>query len=110
MGTTRIGIHEAKSRLSEYLDRAAHRGERIVVERRGQPVAALVGLDDLRRLEGPDSAQPPDGEERYAAFRRAMEAAGLITWPAGRPVQPGDYAPVEVEGQPLSEQILDERR
>ena len=35
-----VNIHEAKARLSEYLE-AAERGERIVICKRNQPVAEL---------------------------------------------------------------------
>jgi prevent-host-death family protein len=38
---TAIGVAEAKRRFSELLDRVAD-GERIVVERRGQPAVVLV--------------------------------------------------------------------
>jgi prevent-host-death family protein len=38
---TRVGMHEAKTRLSE-LVRLAEEGEEVVIERRGTPVARLV--------------------------------------------------------------------
>ncbi len=55
----RIGASEAKAHFSELLARAAFAGERFLVERRGKPVAALVGLEDLRRLEGEDGEVGP---------------------------------------------------
>ncbi|MEA3440296.1 MAG: type II toxin-antitoxin system Phd/YefM family antitoxin [Chloroflexota bacterium] len=45
-----INISEAKSHFSEYLSRAAN-GERFVIHRRDRPVAALVNVDELQRLE-----------------------------------------------------------
>lgn len=45
-----ISIGETKSHLSELVSRAAA-GERFVIERRGRPIAALVGADVLERLE-----------------------------------------------------------
>ena len=45
-----ISVGETKSHLSEFVSRAAA-GERFVIERRGRPVAALVGADTLERLE-----------------------------------------------------------
>lgn len=43
-------VAELKARLSEYVSLSASRGERIVITRRGKPVAALVGLEDLQTL------------------------------------------------------------
>lgn len=47
-----LSVAEAKRRFSDVLGAVKHRGERVVVERRGRPVAAIVPLDDLARLEG----------------------------------------------------------
>ena len=47
-----VGVAEAKAKLSELLGRVLHRGERVVIRRRGKPVAALVPMDDLERMEG----------------------------------------------------------
>ena len=40
----RVGTHEAKTHLSEYLNRVAYAGERVLVERHGKPLAALVSV------------------------------------------------------------------
>lgn len=50
----RIGASEAKAHFSELLARAGFSGERFLVERRGKPLAALVGAEDLKRLEEGD--------------------------------------------------------
>ena len=42
---------EAKAHLSELMARVGYGGERFVIERRGRPLAALVGVEDLERLE-----------------------------------------------------------
>ena len=59
-----IGVAEAKRRFSELLARAAFAGERFLIERRGKPLAALVGLDDLLRLEsqGAKAELEPESE------------------------------------------------
>jgi len=46
-----IGVAEAKRRFSELLARVAFGGERFIIRRRGKPLAALVGLEDLRLIE-----------------------------------------------------------
>lgn len=63
---------EVKARLSEFVSRVLMRGDRVVVARRGRPVAALVGLDDLRRLEALDAERAalplPERHPVMAAF------------------------------------------
>jgi prevent-host-death family protein len=49
-------VAEAKNRCSEVLRRAEYGGERVIVERHGKPVAAIVSTDDLRRLEAAEDA------------------------------------------------------
>jgi prevent-host-death family protein len=108
-----VGTHEAKTHLSEYLNRVAYRGERIIVERHGKPVAALVSVRDLRRLEDLDRAAPESNDEaaREARFRQLVEEAGLsVHWPTGRPVERRERRLIHVEGEPISEQIIRERR
>ena len=46
-----VSVKEAKAGLSEYLNRAAYGHKRIVIASRGKAKAALVSIDDLRRLE-----------------------------------------------------------
>jgi prevent-host-death family protein len=45
-----VSISEVKSRLSDYLSRAAA-GERFLIERRERPLAALISFSELERLE-----------------------------------------------------------
>ncbi len=54
--TTTLNTAEIKARLSELISRVNLRRERLVVTRRGKPVAALVSIDDLHRLEALDAA------------------------------------------------------
>jgi len=42
---------EARSRLSRLISRAEFSGDRTVLTRHGEPVAALVSLDDLKALQ-----------------------------------------------------------
>ena len=48
----KVKVTEAKARLSALMARAGYGGERFLIERRGRPLAALVGVGDLKRLEG----------------------------------------------------------
>jgi prevent-host-death family protein len=60
--TKRISAAEAKARLSDLMARVAYGGEHYVIERRGKPLAALVSVDDLERLQqGRTTAARPQG-------------------------------------------------
>ena len=47
----KLSIANARNNLADALNRAAYGGERVVLERRGKPVAALVSMEDLELLE-----------------------------------------------------------
>lgn len=44
-------VVDVRNTFSDYLNRASYQGERIIIERRGKPVAALVPLSDVELLE-----------------------------------------------------------
>ena len=50
--TKGIPLGEAKARLSSLVNAVAYGGERVIIESRGRPKAALVSVGDLERLEG----------------------------------------------------------
>jgi prevent-host-death family protein len=64
-------VAEAKNRFSDVLRRAEYGGERVVVERHGKPVAAIVSTDDLRRLEAIEDAD--DLRDARAALAEAKD-------------------------------------
>jgi prevent-host-death family protein len=45
----RVGMHEAKTNFSRLVE-SARRGEDVIVERRGRPVAKIVPYDEPRGL------------------------------------------------------------
>ena len=51
----RVSATLIRDDLANVVNRVAFGGERIVLERRGKDVAALVPMDDLRRLEEMES-------------------------------------------------------
>jgi prevent-host-death family protein len=63
MVTKRVSAVEAKAHLAALVGEVQHRGQHVIIERRGQAVAAIVGMDDLARLEG---EQPTTSEPRGA--------------------------------------------
>lgn len=48
---TQVGATEARARFSELLGRVLFRGERVVITRNGRECAALISLEELKRLE-----------------------------------------------------------
>ena len=49
-------VADAKNHFSDVLRRAEYGGERVIVERHGKPVAAIVSTGDLRQLEAAENA------------------------------------------------------
>ena len=64
----RVSAAEAKAQLSALVAEVAYGGQHIIIERRGKPLAALVSIKELERLER-DSAPQPE-------FRGFLELAG----------------------------------
>jgi prevent-host-death family protein len=76
--TKSVGVHEAKTNLSQLLERVSA-GEEIVITRRGEEVARLVPARTARarrlgvdrgRFVVPDDFDAPLPEELLAAFER----------------------------------------
>jgi prevent-host-death family protein len=74
-----VNIHEAKAKLSEYVD-AATRGERIVICRHNQPVAELRPVDQART--GPRDLTPTYPGETLTppAFFEPLSEDDIAVW------------------------------
>jgi prevent-host-death family protein len=48
---TRLPASKAREQFADVINRVTYRGERVVLERRGKGVAALVPVEDLELLE-----------------------------------------------------------
>lgn len=46
-----VGMEEAKSKLAELVGQAKYGGKRFLLQRRGRPMAVLVGVEEYERLE-----------------------------------------------------------
>jgi prevent-host-death family protein len=90
-----VSVRALKDQLSSYLQRA-ERGERIVVLRNGQPVAALIPLSEL----------PEVTEQQRLAV---LESRGLVTLP--RWMKRGFKGPAfPNRGKLASEMVSEDRR
>jgi prevent-host-death family protein len=66
----RFNVVEIKARLSELVNQVALKKERLIVLRRGRPVAALVSIEDLRRLEALDAVSAdPQNQGKHPVMR-----------------------------------------
>jgi prevent-host-death family protein len=72
-----MGVSEARESFAELVNRAAYGHERVLVARRGRPIAAIVSIEDVEFLE-----RVEDKLDRQAA-REALadpENADTIPW------------------------------
>ena len=70
---------EARENFSELIDRAAASGERIVITRHGEPMAALLPLDDLELVEEIERRIAQRGQRPRPAVPRRSGADGTQT-------------------------------
>ena len=71
---TRVSASKAREELAETLNRVAYGGERIILERRGKNLAALVPMEDLELIR--------ELEDRIdlETARRALKEKGSVSW------------------------------
>ena len=75
MVDVRMGVAEVKRRFADVIGQVVHGGKRIIVERRGRPVVAIVPLDDSDALARPGqrlAAVAASGEAGGESFRALM--------------------------------------
>lgn len=71
-----VGMEEAKSKLAELVGQAKYGGKRFLLQRRGRPMAVLVGVEEFEQIEAQASAAkadhpsplPPDLRRRQEAL------------------------------------------
>jgi prevent-host-death family protein len=56
--TTRVGLAEAKAKLSAVVDDVRRTARRYLIERHGRPAAAIISVEELRTLEASDLLGP----------------------------------------------------
>ena len=53
---TSFSATQARANFQSLISRAEYKGERILIQRHGKSVVAVIGLEDLKRLEALDDA------------------------------------------------------
>jgi prevent-host-death family protein len=71
---TKCSVNDVRNDFAETLNRVHYQGERVVVERRGKGVAALVPMEDLELL------QALEDRIDLAAARKALKEPERIPW------------------------------
>jgi len=67
-----IGVAEIRSNLADVINRVAYGGERIILQRRGKQVLAVVSMEDLETLNSRE-----DKEDVKADFQARKEKGGI---------------------------------
>lgn len=73
-----MNVVEARRNFSEVMARVAYQHQRIVIERKGRPMAALISIEDLRRLEALERTAGDVRARREAALAAAAAARAAI--------------------------------
>ena len=68
-----VSVARIRNNLADTLNRVAYGGERVVLERRGKGVAALVSMDDLALLRAIED------REDVRVARKALKEKGGVT-------------------------------
>lgn len=67
-----MNVVDARNNLADAINRVAYAGERIVLERRGKGVAAIISIDDLAVLE------ELENQVDIRAAKKALKEKGVI--------------------------------
>lgn len=71
---TRVSTTQAREALSDVINRVVYQGERILLERHGKDVVAMVSVQDLELLESLEDRM--DLEEA----RERLKEPGTVPW------------------------------
>jgi prevent-host-death family protein len=86
-----VGMAEAKSKLAELVGQVRYGGNRYILERRGQPMAMLIGIEEYEQLmarvsEKDRSKSTPLSPELQRRQRLLVERARRLQEKHGDPV------------------------
>jgi prevent-host-death family protein len=98
MNTYRMSTVDLRRCIGDAVSRVLHTGDRFVLERRGQPVAAIISYADLERLQRLE-------DERDVELLRLARERSQGTMPASELITRFE----QVHGEPL-EQASDVQR
>ncbi len=74
----RVSVSEARDQFADLVNRAAYKEERVLLMRRGRPIAAIVPIDDVAYLERLEDAY--DVQEALKVLNDPDEMADTVPW------------------------------
>jgi prevent-host-death family protein len=72
-----IAVTDIRGNLADSLNRVAYGGERVILERRGKGVAALVSMEDLALLEAIEDREDIKAARRAIAEMKRKGETGI---------------------------------
>lgn len=78
---TTVSAGEMRNRIGDILARIRYANEHIVIQRRGKPVAAVIGIEEYRLFV--EAREKQRLKERHKRFATLREAATYIDMPEG---------------------------
>lgn len=73
-----VSVSQAREEFADLVNRAAYKEERVIVTRRGRPIAAIVPIEDVAYLERLEDEY--DVEEALKVLNDPNEMANTIPW------------------------------
>jgi prevent-host-death family protein len=83
----RVSVAEARRNLAELITRVGFGGKRVVIERHGKPVLALISYADLLRLQALEESEAPREGWRLALEQARAASARILS------ERKGEYLP-----------------
>ncbi len=88
-----MNVVDARRNFSEVMARVAYQRQRVVIERKGRPMMALISVEDLHRLEALEHDAGDTRTRRTAALAaaaaaRARSAPSAAASPCPTPARP----------------------
>lgn len=71
---TSIKLSDVKQRLSQVVNEVARGEARVVVEKSGLPVAAIISVEEYRRFKAQDEARKVERKELFERLARFSDA------------------------------------
>lgn len=110
MAVLRIGAEQLRRQLTEILSRVRYGGDQVIVERHGTPQAVVIPYSWYEEALDRRAEQRPGPLTEDEIERLLVEKGILLARDETIPPPTDDWQPVLIEGKPLSQGILEERR
>lgn len=93
MSEIQVSMTKLRHNLGDLVNRASYGGERVIVMSRGEPKAAIIGIEELLRLE--ESRSQSTSAAAYTSLQAADEIRARIKeWQETYDVEPEDAVDV----------------